>query len=106
MTKEERAALAALRLSWAPVPDDVWRPSPLHVDGLHEEVVDDLLGGVEDAAASSGPSPISLAMLGRGGSGKTHMLGWLRERVQEKGGYFFLVSLLDEQSFWPSVLAY
>ncbi|GAA3294983.1 ATP-binding protein [Dactylosporangium vinaceum] len=106
MIKEQRAALAALRLSWAPVPDDVWRRSPLHVDGLYEDVLEDLMAGVEDAAASPGPSPISLAMLGRGGSGKTHMLGWLRERVQERGGYFFLVSLLDEKSFWPSVLAY
>ncbi len=106
MTEEERAALAALRLTWAPVPDDVWQPSPFHVDGLHIEAVQELLAGVADAKASSGPSPISLALLGRRGSGKTHLLGWLRQRVQEQGGYFFLVSLLDEQSFWPSVLAH
>ncbi|MFI5911040.1 helicase HerA domain-containing protein [Dactylosporangium sp. NPDC051541] len=106
MNKQERAALAALRLNWAPVPDDVWRQSPLHVNGLHGDVADELLAGFDDAEASSGPSAMSLAMLGRRGSGKTHMLGWLRERVQARGGYFFLVSLLDEQGFWPSVLAY
>jgi Helicase HerA, central domain len=106
MTEEERAALAALRLTWAPVPDDVWQPSPLHVDGLHTEAVQELLAGITDAKISSGSSPISLALLGRRGSGKTHLLGWLRQRVQEQGGYFFLVSLLDEQSFWPSVLAH
>jgi hypothetical protein len=106
MTEEERAALTALRLTWAPVPDDVWQPSPVHVDGLHADVVDELLAGIADANASSGPSPISLALLGRRGSGKTHLLGWVRQRVQEQGGYFFLVSLLDEQTFWPSVLAY
>src|SRR5256886_7455438 len=106
MTEEERAALAALRLTWAPVPDDVWQPSSLHVDGLHTEVVQELLAGIADAKTSPGPSPISVALLGRRGSGKTHLLGWLRQRVQEQGGYFFLVSLLDEQSFWPSVLAY
>jgi hypothetical protein len=106
MTEEERAALTALRLTWAPVPDDVWQPSPLHVDGLHREVVQELLAGIGDAAASSTSSPISLALLGRRGSGKTHLLGWVRQRIQEQGGYFFLASLLDEQSFWPSVLAY
>lgn len=106
MTEEERAALAALRLTWAPVPDDVWQPSPFHVDGMHTEAVQELLAGVADAKISSDSSPISLALLGRRGSGKTHLLGWLRQRVQEQGGYFFLVSLLDEQSFWPSVLAH
>ncbi|GAA4711990.1 ATPase [Phytohabitans rumicis] len=88
------------------MPDDVWRPSPLHVDGLHTDVIHELQAGIADATASPGPSPISLALLGRRGSGKTHLLGWLRQRVQEQGGYFFLVSLLDEQTFWPSVLAY
>src|SRR3989440_4273554 len=106
MTEEERAALAALRLTWAPVPDDVWQPLPLHVDGLHTDVVQELLAGITDAKTSPGPSPLGIALLGRRGSGKTHLLGWLRQRVQEQGGYFFLVSLLDEQSFWPSVLAY
>src|SRR5437764_56234 len=100
------AALAALRLTWAPVPDDVWQPLPLHVDGLHTDVVQELLAGITDAKTSPGPSPLGIALLGRRGSGKTHLLGWLRQRVQEQGGYFFLVSLLDEQSFWPSVLAY
>ncbi|GIH08025.1 ATPase [Rhizocola hellebori] len=104
MTDEERAALGALRLSWAPVPDDVWQPSPMHVDGLHTEVVADLLAGIDDAKAST-TNPISLALLGRRGSGKTHLLGWVRQCVQEQGGYFFLVSLQDEQTFWPSVLA-
>jgi hypothetical protein len=107
MTEEERAALAALRLTWAPVPDDVWRQEKeLHVDGLHAEVVREMQEGIAEARDSTDSSPISLALLGRRGSGKTHLLGWMRQRVQEQGGYFFLVSLLDEQSFWPSVLAY
>jgi hypothetical protein len=106
MTEEERAALAALRLTWAPVPDDLWQPSPLHVDGLHTEAVAELSAGIADAKASPGASPLGIALIGRRGSGKTHLLGWARQRVQEQGGYFFLVSLLDEQSFWPSVLAY
>ncbi|WP_433205485.1 ATP-binding protein [Dactylosporangium sp. CS-047395] len=66
----------------------------------------ELQGGIADAAASTDASPIGLALLGRRGSGKTHLLGGVRQRVQEQGGYFFLVSLLDEQAFWPSVLAH
>ncbi|XVV17591.1 ATP-binding protein [Actinoplanes sp. CA-131856] len=105
MEERERAALAALRFNWAPVPDDVWRPMPFHVDGLHTAVARDVLDGVSDARASDGGSPIGLVVQGQRGSGKTHLLGWVRQQVQEQEGYFFLVGLLDAAGFWDSVLA-
>jgi hypothetical protein len=105
MDERQRTALAALRFNWAPVPDDVWRPLPFHVDGLHPAVIRDVLDGVQDARASDGASPIGLVLEGQRGSGKTHLLGWTRQRVQEQGGYFFLVGLLDADGFWESVLA-
>jgi hypothetical protein len=40
---------------------------------------------------------------GQAGSGKTHLLGQIRERVQAAGGYVLLVELLDAASFWQSV---
>ena len=105
MTEEQRAALAALRFNWAPVPDDVWRPSQFHVEGLHPAVVRDLQDGLADAKASRDGSPIGLVLQGQRGSGKTHLLGWTRQQVQQQGGYFFLISLLDAKGFWDSVLA-
>jgi Helicase HerA, central domain len=105
MINEQRAALAALRFDWAPVPDDVWRPSPFHVDGLHPSVTRDVLDGMAAATASDDGSPIGLVLEGQRGSGKTHMLGWVRQQVQAQGGYFFLTSLLDAKGFWDSVLA-
>jgi hypothetical protein len=105
MKEAERAALASLRFNWAPVPDDVWRPSPFHVEGLHEPVVRDVLNGLADADRSKDSSPIGLVLQGQRGSGKTHLLGWTRQQIQERGGYFFLVSLLDADHFWESVLA-
>ncbi|WP_422755089.1 ATP-binding protein [Micromonospora sp. WMMD708] len=105
MTGAEHAALAALRLDWAPVPDDVWRPSPFHVEGLHTAVVRDVLDGVADARNSADSSPIGLVLQGQRGSGKTHLLGWVRQQVQQQDGYFFLVGLLDARGFWDSVLA-
>jgi hypothetical protein len=105
MNESERAALASLRFNWAPVPDDVWRPLPFHVDGLHPAVIRDVLDGVADARASTGASPIGLILQGQRGSGKTHLLGWIRQQVHQQNGYFFLVGLLDAGSFWDSVLA-
>src|SRR5262252_3264345 len=74
MTDDQIKALEALRLEWAPVEDDVWRLPPYHVEGLQR------------------------------GTGKTHLLGWVREQVNALGGYFFLVSLLDVEGFWASVV--
>ncbi|MFI2662469.1 helicase HerA domain-containing protein [Micromonospora carbonacea] len=105
MDEAERTALAALRFDWAPVPDDVWRPLPFHVEGLHVPVVREVLAGVGEAAANPHGSPLGLVVQGQRGSGKTHLLGVVRQRVQEAGGYFFLVGLLDAGSFWDNVLA-
>jgi len=43
-----------------------------------------------------------MALQGQKGAGKTHLLGWVREKIQGEGGYFFLVSLLDGNRFWES----
>jgi hypothetical protein len=102
MNDEQRRALAALSFNWAPTPDDVWRPSPFHVEGLHRQTEQAILDGLADAARSADSSPIGAAVLGQRGSGKTHLLGWVRRRTQTDGGYFFLISLLDASTFWRS----
>ena len=100
----ELAALRSLRLSWAPAPDDVWNPNPFHVDGLHDRAVAAVLDGLDDARQSSGASPLGVVLRGQRGTGKTHLLGWLREQVQAQDGYFFLVNLLDPGAFWPTAV--
>ncbi|MDG4830899.1 DUF87 domain-containing protein [Solwaraspora sp. WMMD1047] len=104
MTEDERKALAALRFNWAPVPDDVWRRSPYHVPGLHPGTEQTVLQGLTDAVASDDASPIGLVIQGQRGSGKTHLLGWVREQAHAQDGYFFLVSLLSAKGFWDSVV--
>ncbi|GID27563.1 ATP-binding protein [Paractinoplanes brasiliensis] len=105
MSQRELKALAALRLHWAPVPEDVWMPSPFHVDGLHRGAERTVSAGLDDAAASIGPSPIGVALIGQGGAGKTHFLGWTRQQIQDRGGYFFLIELVDPTRFWDSAMA-
>lgn len=104
MDETERKALASLRLNWAPTPDDVWRSSPYHVDGLHRDTMDLIMAGFEDARASADSGPIGVVVTGQKGSGKTHLLSTVRERVQDTGGYFFLIGLLDASAFWRSAL--
>ncbi|MEV0974757.1 ATP-binding protein [Microtetraspora glauca] len=104
MTARELSALSALRFNYAQVPDDVWWPSPFHVESLHRRTTQVLLTGVTEAKDSRDASPIGVVVQGQRGTGKTHLLGWLREQVQHDGGYFFLVGLLDAKGFWESVV--
>lgn len=102
VTEEERRALAAIDFEWAATPDNVWERSPFHVDGLHGDAERTILRGVHDARFGDSSSPIGVVIQGQKGVGKTHLLGWSREQVYDNEGYFFLVGLLDERSFWQS----
>ncbi|MEU4475677.1 DUF87 domain-containing protein [Micromonospora sp. NPDC023888] len=99
----QRAALEAVSLNPAVTPDDVWRPSPHNVPELHEQVVAEILRGVARARTDDTSMPLGVAMQGRAGAGKTHLLGAVRERIQREGGYFFLVDMVSGKTFWESV---
>ncbi|MEV8513543.1 DUF87 domain-containing protein [Dactylosporangium sp. NPDC051484] len=102
----ERAALEALHLNPAPTPEDIWRPSPYDVPELHERAVKEILSGVGKARRSDTVTPLGVALQGRAGSGKTHLLGAVRETIQRApgGGYFFLISMISGRTFWESTV--
>ncbi|WP_306211637.1 helicase HerA domain-containing protein [Actinoplanes sp. RD1] len=96
-------ALTGLRINVTPTADDVWRRSEFHVDTLNREVAAGILDAIGDARDSDAGSPVGIVVQGQRGTGKTHLLGWVREQVQGQDGYFFLVGLLDGPRFWHSV---
>jgi hypothetical protein len=99
-----RRVLRRLTFNWAPTADDVWKPAPFHVTGLHEGAIDTVLSGFGEAREADDSSPIGVVVLGQRGAGKTHLLGVVREAVQADGGYFFLVNLYDTLAFWRSTV--
>ncbi|MEV8637576.1 DUF87 domain-containing protein [Streptosporangium sp. NPDC051023] len=104
MNSRELEVLQALRFNYVEGPEDVWSPSAFHVEGLNGTVERAILSGLADVANGGATSPIGLVLRGQRGTGKTHLLGWVRERIQQEGGYFFLVGLLDARTFWESML--
>ena len=101
MNDEERRALGSLTFNWASVLENVWRPAPYHVEGLHAEAASLIRQGIEEAAASTErANPLGLPLQGERGVGKTHLLGWAREQAQAAGGYFFLLGDLTRKTFW------
>ncbi|HEY6790982.1 MAG TPA: DUF87 domain-containing protein [Trebonia sp.] len=101
MSAAEMQALEALTFNWTSALDDVWRPSPYHVEGLHAEAAGLIRRGIDAAAgATERANPLGLPLLGQRGVGKTHLLGWARVQVQAAGGYFFLLGDLTRKTFW------
>ena len=103
MSTDELAALAALTFNWTRTLNDVWAPARFHVEGLHAEVAHDISRAIAEAAAGDA-NPLGLVLEGQRGVGKTHLLGWTREQVQQAGGYFFLVGDLSAKAFWEELL--
>ena len=97
------AALAALTFNWTRTLNDVWGSAPFHVEGLHAEVSADIGQAISEAKAGD-YNPLGIVIQGERGVGKTHLLGWTRERVQRAGGYFFLVGDLSAKAFWEELL--
>ncbi|MFE1796592.1 ATP-binding protein [Streptomyces sp. NPDC059517] len=97
----ELAALETLYISTALTQEEIWTPvTSYHVDGLHPEVFRRLgraMGAVERAH-----SPVATVVRGETGSGKTHLLGWTRHEIQERGGSFFYIKLVTGRNFWES----
>ncbi|MCG8917346.1 DUF87 domain-containing protein [Actinokineospora sp. PR83] len=106
MNGAERAALAALQVNWSPTREDVWQPLRTHVDGLNDLVANTVLSAFDAAHRDSGGGgQVGVVMVGQNGAGKTHMIRWLRERVQRAGGYFVLVHLQQKKDFWQNIVS-
>jgi len=104
MTSENLNALTTLTFNWTRALQDVWAPTPYHVEGLHAETAGLLAQGIGEASADGTEPPLGIVIRGERGVGKTHLLGWTREQVQQAGGYFFLVGDLSAKAFWEEVL--
>src|SRR5882724_1986937 len=61
-------------------------------------LVAQFLRGTQAASAQ----PIGQVLLGQSGVGKTHLVGELRRRVWNSGGWFVLLDVLGLTDFWRS----
>ncbi|MDX6741150.1 ATP-binding protein [Actinocorallia sp. A-T 12471] len=102
MREDQERALReiAVRLDWAATGEHAWSTPAFHVEGMHPGA--ELLVGdaIAEAKAASVTSPLGVVVQGRGGAGKTHLLGWVKNEVIRRGGYFFLVDFSAGDDFW------
>lgn len=104
MREDERWALDGISFNWAPTSTRVWQPPEAHVAGLNEDVYRTIRAAIRDAGPDDEESPLGIVIEGQPGSGKTHLLSWTREYVQDQGGYFLLAGLTRGREFWPDIV--
>lgn len=97
------AALRPVNFDYAQHLDSVWQDAPYHVEDLHKDVIDDLADDfIRQTSDTGARSPLGWIIAGPAGTGKTHMLGSLRRKVWDAGGWFILFDLLGVNDFWST----
>jgi hypothetical protein len=96
------SAFRAVDFDWTRRLDSIWRDASCHVEGLHRHVSDMLMSEFVIGTGSVDSSPVGRVIVGQKGVGKTHLIGRLRQRIWETGGWFILLDFVDVKNFWQS----
>lgn len=92
----------AVDFDWTRQLHSVWRDWTYHVEGMHQSIATDLLSEFQTRTRSSDAAPLGWVIAGPAGSGKTHLIGSLRQKALASGGFFILLDLVDVRDFWAS----
>ncbi len=100
-----QTALNEADFQWTTHIDSIWRDAPTDITELQQTARERLRQRLADLQRQADPtSPLGVALLGTGGSGKTHVLSSVRRQAFERGQYFVLVDMTDVREFWETVL--
>ena len=95
-------AFAAADFQWTRSLRDIWASAPYHIDGLHGDLADRLVADFFARTRAPESNPIGQILSGRAGSGKTHLIGTLRRRIWDGGGWFVLIDFVGAADFWAA----
>jgi hypothetical protein len=101
----ELDAYRAANFDWTRQLKSIWRDPDYHIPGLHQKIVNDLVGYFFQRTAHLDPDdePLGRVIVGPKGFGKTHLIGELRRQVWERNGWFVLLDFIGVEDFWSSV---
>jgi DNA helicase HerA-like ATPase len=101
-------ALAALRrvsFDWTAHIGEIWSDQRHETESLQGEIRKELAVSLDDLREQRhDSSPLGVSLLGPAGSGKTHLLGFVRRQSLARGAYFILADMTDVADFWDTVL--
>lgn len=105
MSADELEVLDYLRpKTWTRTASDAWSATGLpHVPEINARAAQAILDGIAEADRQPASSALGLAITGPKGTGKTHLVTWARQVVQDRGGYYFLAEFTDGRGFWNNL---
>jgi GTPase SAR1 family protein len=90
---------------WAVSLSDVWSDAAWDVPALHGPTRQQFIERLEAIhKPGQAKSPLGWVLIGRGGSGKTHLLSRFRHEAKHRKAAFVLVDMTDVRDFWETVL--
>jgi hypothetical protein len=95
-------ALRSVDFDWVRSLASIWSDADTTVDGPNQVLVDSLVANFFRDTASASAKPKGAVLIGQSGIGKTHLVGALRQRVWQSGGWFVLLDVLGLTEFWRS----
>ncbi len=99
------ALARAMNFDWVLQLSSVWEDSPYDASELHRAVRFDFETKLDEMRSEGAPqSPPGWVVVGRGGAGKTHLLGRFRAAAILRETTFVLVDMTDIRDFWDLVL--
>jgi hypothetical protein len=96
------AAFQAVDFNWTRALRDVWTDPAYHVEEINKPIVDAVIAEFKATTKRPDSNPIGQVIQGRAGAGKTHLIGTLRRRVWETGGWFVLIDIVAVTDFWQT----
>ena len=101
----ELEALRAVDFNWVRQLRSIWRDPSYHVESIHQALINDIVDYFAKGTYEVDPAnePQGRIVVGPAGLGKTHLIGELRRRVWQNGGFFVLLDLVGIKDFWSSV---
>jgi hypothetical protein len=100
--------LKALRptvFDWTVHVDEIWSDPVADIGDLHASARTELDEQLEELIHARRPaSPLGVVLRGDAGSGKTHLLSYLRRTSHRADTFFVLADMTDVRDFWETVL--
>ncbi len=103
--QEALVAFRKVNFDWTAHIGEIWVDQPHETENLQADVRRELVERLDDLSEqASASSPLGLPLLGPAGSGKTHLLGFVRREALARDMYFILADMTDVADFWDTVL--
>jgi hypothetical protein len=98
-------AFRDVNFSWVRSLESIWSDEEATTGGHNDALADEIVASLILDTKITTKKPPGLFLVGQAGIGKTHLVGNLRRKICEAGGWFVLLDVIGITDFWKSAAA-